>query len=227
MAIKFNNDTGVEAVQFDDGSGTVKAVYGIQVNNGSATTKVWGMQRSLILLVSSHIDINSVKVTRTATGYEPSAPLGEITPVSRDPILQTVFYNVYFGDELFIEAIPDAGYRTSGTGAYTVPGGTTQIEKPLNTDTSNIDIYGLLTSQGLTATESITIENNGSSAVITTKIMGTKAIPAQAITATIPAGAQLPLSNTKTLSTLPTGDYTVTVSFTDGSYVSGTIRNQT
>lgn len=227
MAIKFNNDTGVEAVQFDDGSGTIKAVYGIQVNDGSATTKVWGIQRSLILLVSSHIDINSVKVTRTATGYEPSAPLGEITPVSRDPILQTVFYNVYFGDELFIEAIPDSGYRTSGTGAYTVPGGTVQIEKPLNTNTSDVDIYGLLTSQGLVATESVTIENNGSSAVTTAKIMGTKVIPAQAITATISAGAQLPLSNTQTLASLPVGNYTVTVSFTDGSYVSGTVQNQT
>ena len=227
MAIKFNNDTGVEAVQFDDGSGTVKAVYGIQVNDGSTTTKVWGMQRSLILLVSSHIDINSVKVTRTATGYEPSAPLGEITPVSRDPILQTVFYNVYFGDELFIEAIPDSGYRTSGTGAYTVPGGTVQIEKPLNTNVSDIDIYGLLTSQGLVATESVTIENNGSAAVTTAKIMGTKVIPAQAITTTIPAGARLPLSNTQTLSSLPVGNYTVTVSFTDGSYVSGTVQNQT
>ena len=211
MAIKFNNDTGVEAVQFDDGSGTIKAVYGIQVNDGSTTTKVWGMQRSLILLVSSHIDINSVKVTRTATGYEPSAPLGEITPVSRDPILQTVFYNVYFGDELFIEAIPDSGYRTSGTGAYTVPGGTVQIEKPLNTNVSDIDIYGLLTSQGLTATESVTIENNGSTAVTTAKIMGTKLIPAQAITTTIPAGAQLPLSNTQTLFLLLLSQFCVCV----------------
>lgn len=227
MSIKLNNITAIDAVKFDDGSGSVKDIYGIQLNDGSATTKVWGMQRSLILLVSSRIDINSVKVTRTATGYEPSAPLGEITPVSRDPILQTVFYNVYFGDELFIEAIPESGYMTSGTGVYTVPGGTVQIEKPLSTSATDIEIYGLLTSQGLSATESVSIENDRSSAVTTAKIMGTKVIPAQAITATIPAGVRLPLSGTETLSELPTGDYTVTVSFTDGTYASGTIQNQT
>lgn len=227
MSIKLNNITAIDAVKLDDGSGSVKDIYGIQLNDGSATTKVWGIKRNLILLVSSHIDINSVKVTRTATGYEPSTPLGEITPVSRDPILQTVFYNVYFGDELFIEGIPDAGYMTSGTGTYIVPGGTVQIEKPLSTSATDIQISGSLTSQALVATESINIENNRSSAVTMNSIIGTKVINEGSITGTIQPGMTGTLRDTKTLSALPTGNYTVTVSFTDGTYASGTINNQT
>ena len=227
MSIKLNNITAIDAVKLDDGSGSVKDIYGIQVNDGSATTKVWGKLRPLVLSISLHIDINSVNVYRLENGFEPSAQLGLVTPTSRDPVSKTVNYdNLYYGDIVLIEAIPDAGYMTSGTGEFTVYGGSSQIEKPLSTSATDIHISGSLTSQALVATETLSIENNRSSAVTMTSLIGTKVINGS-ITGTIQPGNTGTLRDTKTLTSLPTGNYTVTVSFTDGTYASGTISNQT
>lgn len=195
--------------------------------NGSG---VWAVARRLYLDYNNGL-INSVTVTVTTKGYEPTQySSGSALTQTYDSSKYMYYVIVYPGDVIDISAIPSAGhYITGGTGTYNISVDNSDITVTITAAPETFTVSGSLYrmydefEQEYYYYETIDVRNDYETSTSISSVSGTKIYE---LDSPIVLNAHTSMTLQARSFTRPSGDadYQVTVTTSKGSFI-GTIIN--